>query len=314
MTLSQKYATGALYKVNDAFTVTVQTLAFMSGHHQRMPWTVAFSAVVWAPYKMMTSWQSGRAFQARAAATGNARSPNVICWVDGTRSADVELERKRQRDSTLDVSWRVSAVCVCALVCLSSQFSNDLYQTSHTGKHQASEELVQFCKSFASIPDFLKGFFDTAVLLILLAKLIASLWEFYRRCICGQDKDVRVKSGLDFLFNRSASAGPLLRSLHWLPVRQQRINFKLAKLCYLVTSFQQPDYLADLISPYSQSRSLRSSTQKFLSVPPHNLDTAARHFSVAAPRLWNSLPLNCRTAPSVDTFKIRLKIFLFVSA
>jgi len=113
--------------------------------------------------------------------------------------------------------------------------------------------------------------------------------------------------------NRSTSAGPLLRSLHWLPVRQ-RINFKLAKLCYLATSFQQPGYLADLISPYSQSRLLRSSTQKLLSVPPHNLDTAARRFSVAAPRLWNSLPLNCRTAPSVNTFKIRLKTFLFDSA
>jgi len=107
--------------------------------------------------------------------------------------------------------------------------------------------------------------------------------------------------------------GPLLQSLHWLPV-QQRICFKLAKLCYLVTSFQQPGYLSDLISPYSQSRSLRSSTQKFLSVLPHNLDTAARRFSVAAPRLWNSLPLNCRTAPSVNTFKTRLKTFLFVSA
>ena len=53
---------------------------------------------------------------------------------------------------------------------------------------------------------------------------------------------------------------------------------------------------------------------KFLSVPPHNLDTAARRFSVAAPRLWNSLTLNCPTAPSVDTFKTRLKTFLFVSA
>jgi len=112
---------------------------------------------------------------------------------------------------------------------------------------------------------------------------------------------------------RSTSAGPLLRSLHWLPVRQ-RINFKLAKLCYLVTSFQQPGYLADLISPYSQSRLLRSSTQKLLSVPPHNLDTAARCFSVAAPRLWNSLSLNCRTAPSVNTFKICLETFLFDSA
>jgi len=80
---------------------------------------------------------------------------------------------------------------------------------------------------------------------------------------------------------------------------------------WLATSFQQPGYLADLISPYSQSRLLRSSTQKLLSFPPHYLDTAARRFSVAAPRLWNSLPLNCRTAPSVNTFKIRLKTFLF---
>jgi len=35
---------------------------------------------------------------------------------------------------------------------------------------------------------------------------------------------------------------------------------------------------------------------------------------VAAPRLWNSLPLNCRNAPSVNTFKTRLKTFLFASA
>ena len=53
---------------------------------------------------------------------------------------------------------------------------------------------------------------------------------------------------------------------------------------------------------------------QFLSIPPHNLDTDARHFSVAAPRLWNSLPLNCRTAPSANTFKTRLKTFLFASA
>ena len=33
--------------------------------------------------------------------------------------------------------------------------------------------------------------------------------------------------------------------------------------------------------------------------------------SVAAPRLWNSLPLSCRTAPSVNILKNRLKTFLF---
>ena len=61
------------------------------------------------------------------------------------------------------------------------------------------------------------------------------------------------------------------------------------------------------VSKYILYRTIElSSTQKFLSVPPHNLDTTARRFSVAAPRLWNSLPLNCRTAPSVNTFKTRL--------
>jgi len=92
------------------------------------------------------------------------------------------------------------------------------------------------------------------------------------------------------------------------------VRSSCSNLCYLVTSFQQPGYLADLISPYSPSHSLQSSTQKFLSVPLHNLDTAAHRFSVAAPRLWNSLPLNCQNAPSVNTFKTWLKTFLFVSA
>ena len=104
--------------------------------------------------------------------------------------------------------------------------------------------------------------------------------------------------------SRLTPAEPLLRSLHWLPVRQ-RINYKLANLCYLAISRHQPVYLAHLIRPYSQSRLLRSSTQSLLSVPPHNIDIAARRFSVAAPRLWNCLPLSCRTAPSVNVFKNR---------
>jgi len=103
---------------------------------------------------------------------------------------------------------------------------------------------------------------------------------------------------------------PLLRNLHWLPVRQ-RIDYKLANFCYLAVSRHQPVYLAHLISSYNQSRLLRSSTQSLLSVPPHNIDIAACRFSDAAPRLWNSLPLSCRTAPSINVFKIRTKTFLF---
>jgi len=79
----------------------------------------------------------------------------------------------------------------------------------------------------------------------------------------------------------------------------RRINLKLAKLCYLIllsnsqaTSLIWSAHTVSLVCcdhPHT----------KFLSVPPHNLDTAARRISVAAPRLWNSLPLNCRNALSV---------------
>ena len=39
----------------------------------------------------------GRAFQARAAATGKAWSPSVERRVDGTISVDVEADRRRRR-------------------------------------------------------------------------------------------------------------------------------------------------------------------------------------------------------------------------
>jgi len=125
------------------------------------------------------------------------------------------------------------------------------------------------------------------------------------------DKLQRVQNNLARVVcnsSRLTPAEPLLRSLHWLSVRQW-IDYKLTNLCYLAIFFHQLVYLAHLIRPYSQSRSLRSSTQSFLSVPPHNIDIAARRFSIAAPRLWNSLPLSCQTAPSVNIFKNRLKTF-----
>ena len=175
------------------------------------------------------------------------------------------------------------------------------------------------CRQHAKYVEYYCSFFICllCICLHLANKVLLLLLIFFVNCSNRNlDKLQRVQDNLTRVVcnsNRSTSAELLLRSLHWLQVRQ-RINFKLAKLCYLATSSQQAGYLADLISPYSQSRLLGSYTQKFLSFPPRNLDTAARRFSVAAPRLWNSLPLNCPTAPSVNTFKICLKTFLFDSA
>ena len=74
---------------------------------------------------------------------------------------------------------------------------------------------------------------------------------------------------------------------------------------------RQPDYLAVTLDRYEPSHSLRSSTQHLLSVPFCNTVLGKRRFSVAASLVWNSLPLDLRTANSLLAFNNNLKAFLF---
>ena len=68
----------------------------------------------------------GNAFQARAAATGKARSPRVASRVDGTSSVDVDPDLRRRRDSTSDVRRRVSARYGGALPCRGQEHINEI--------------------------------------------------------------------------------------------------------------------------------------------------------------------------------------------
>ncbi len=76
-----------------------------------------------------------------------------------------------------------------------------------------------------------------------------------------------------------------------------------------------PEYLTDLVIDYKPTRTLRSSSQSLLQLPPSREVTTAyygkRAFSVAAPTLWNKLPLAIRNTASVDSFKRQLKTHLF---
>ena len=74
---------------------------------------------------------------------------------------------------------------------------------------------------------------------------------------------------------------------------------------------RQPDYLAVTLDQYEPSHSLRSSTQHLLSVPFCNTVLGKRCFSIAAPLVWNSLPLDLRTANSLPAFKNNFRTFLF---
>ena len=103
---------------------------------------------------------------------------------------------------------------------------------------------------------------------------------------------------------------PLLRSLHWLPVRL-RILFKINLLTYKTLREKQPVYLHSMLAASIPSRPLRSNNDNSLSIPRVQTDTGARAFHSCASSLWNNLPLSVCSVISVATFKKYLKTNLF---
>ena len=101
-----------------------------------------------------------------------------------------------------------------------------------------------------------------------------------------------------------------LRFLHWLPVRQ-RIDFNIATLTFKLLNFDSPNYLACLLKPYLPARALHSHGQRLLTRPRVKTCIGSRAFRVAAPSVWNSLPLHVRSTPSIDIFRRELKTHLF---
>ena len=104
---------------------------------------------------------------------------------------------------------------------------------------------------------------------------------------------------------------PILNDRHWLTIHN-RIKFKILLLTYKVLNGFRPTYLSELIQPYKNQRNLRSNNQYLLRVPKSKTTTFGdRAFSVCAPKLWNNLPSDVKSSPSIDIFKKKLKTYLF---
>ena len=112
--------------------------------------------------------------------------------------------------------------------------------------------------------------------------------------------------------NKFDHVTPLLRTLHWLPI-QARIEYKLSTLCFGFFNDSSPAYFSDLLSIYTPSRNLRSSSDsRILSVPTTKTVTyGQRTFSFCASKQWNSLPFIIRHSHSKESFKRALKTYLF---
>lgn len=152
----------------------------------------------------------------------------------------------------------------------------------------------------------------------LAVALVSSRLDYCNSLLYGSaqkylNKLQRVQNSLARVVTKSTQRTPslpLLRSLHWLPIKF-RIDFKICLLTYKTLKIQQPVYLHRMLAPYSPGRSLRSSRGDLLTVPRTKTKTGDRAFCVSAPTLWNALPASVRTSPTLGTFRKRLKTHLF---
>ena len=107
---------------------------------------------------------------------------------------------------------------------------------------------------------------------------------------------------------------PVLINLHWLPVRY-RINFKILLLTGTFKALygMAPSYIIDFIHTKTNTRYLlRSNEGVLLKHPSGKMKKSFgdRSFGVAAPTLWNALPVSLRSIKCISTFKSNLKTYL----
>ena len=104
-----------------------------------------------------------------------------------------------------------------------------------------------------------------------------------------------------------AHFNPILKSLHWLPIKY-RIRFKV--LLIVVKSFHNsaPSYISDMLPTYTPRRLLRfTGTNLIIKQRKKSKKSYGHDFSYFAQKHWNKLPLNTRLSETEDSFKNALK-------
>ena len=111
---------------------------------------------------------------------------------------------------------------------------------------------------------------------------------------------------------------PFLRELHWLPIKS-RICFKTNLLTFKAIHTNKPPYLKNHLNQFRSNYNTRRSNPDSKVLATINYDRNIYHsythlkhsFGYAAPRLWNELPFNVRSSPTLAVFRNRLKTHVF---
>ena len=112
--------------------------------------------------------------------------------------------------------------------------------------------------------------------------------------------------------DRCESSISTMRQLYWLPIGF-RCKYKVLLLVYRCMNDQAPEYLQHKLTLKNPVWITCSATERdILQIPYNKRKTLPdRGFSSAGPKLWNSLPLELQTAPTVSIFRKLLKTHLF---
>ena len=149
-----------------------------------------------------------------------------------------------------------------------------------------SEHIGNTCKAayiqirhISSIPHLL----TTQATQTLVCSLVLSRLDYCNSLLsgCSQyllDKLQKVQNAAARLVckaKKSDHIHPILETLHWLPVTHRaciavthRIQYKISTVCFSSISGTAPQYLSDLLQPYTPARQLRSASDTRTFVTP----------------------------------------------
>ncbi len=155
--------------------------------------------------------------------------------------------------------------------------------------------------------------------IIIIETLVLSLRDY---CIkiwgTTNDKQMSNVQKLQNFSSRVAFGGvrkyghiaPVFRELQWLRIKQKYL-FDFTVTVYKVLKRFYPDWFLSFKSRRAITNGITRQTQQ-LYVPRTNTHTGDRCIDVLGPTLWNTLPPTVTQAPTLSTFKAKLKKFLLL--
>ena len=167
----------------------------------------------------------------------------------------------------------------------------------------------------------IRRFLTSTATATLVSAFVLSIIGYCNSLLFGSTLDVtshlqRIQSyaaRVILCFPKSSSITTHLKSLHWLPVKV-RSTYKIACLCYHCHSSTAPSYVTDMLHKKPSHTRSSSYTMPLLNRTAHSKATLGdRSFFFASSSVWNLIPNDVRCAPSLSSFKSRLRTFLFCS-